>query len=100
MAEKHISLPKPFASGDAKEWFQRFEICCNANRWNNDTKAVKLPTLLEGEAIAVWLELTAEQQADYAVAKERIITALMICFIGTVSQTEDDTGRIFIRICA
>ena len=28
MAEqRHVSIPKPFASGDAGEWFKRFEIC-------------------------------------------------------------------------
>ena len=62
MAERHISVPKPFASGDVTEWFQRFDICCKANGWNSETKALKLPTLLEGEALAVWLELTEEQQ--------------------------------------
>ena len=45
MAEQcHISIPKPFASGDAVEWFKRFEICCNANTWDNEIKALKLPT--------------------------------------------------------
>ena len=32
----------------------------------------KLPTLLEGEAIAVWFELTAEEQGTYNTAKEKI----------------------------
>ena len=51
MAEKHISIPyKPFSSGDISEWFQRFEICCKAN---SSKKALKLPTLLEGEGLAV-----------------------------------------------
>jgi len=54
----HVSLPKTFDTGKASEWFQRFEICCRANGWDNDRKALKLPTLLEGEALAVWLELT------------------------------------------
>ena len=61
MASPHISLPKPFATGDAVEWFQRFEICSRANEWNDNKKALKLPTLLEGEALAVWVELTDEE---------------------------------------
>ena len=77
MAERHISLPKPFSSGDANEWFQRFEICSKANGWDNAKKALKLPTLLEGEALAVWLELSEEQQETYATAKKEISTALM-----------------------
>ena len=51
MMERHVSIPKPFSTGDITEWFQRFEICCKANGWNDETKAVKLPTLLEGEAL-------------------------------------------------
>ena len=77
MAERHISVPKPFASGDANEWFKRYEICCKANGWNEATKAHKLPTLLEGEALAVWLELSEEHQESYAAAKKEISTALM-----------------------
>ena len=60
----HISLPRPFALGDAVKWFQRYKICCRANAWDAEKKALKLSTLLEGEALAVWLELTADQQKD------------------------------------
>ena len=77
MASSHISLPKPFATGDAVEWFQRFEICSRANEWNDNKKALKLPTLLEGEALAVWVELTDEEQKDYAATKKKIIDAIM-----------------------
>ena len=36
----------------------------------------KLSTLLEGEALASWLEFSDEQQADYKVAKEQLITKM------------------------
>ena len=72
----HVSLPKTFDSGKVSEWFQRFEICCRANGWDNDKMALKLPTLLEGEALAVWLELTAEEQKDYSATKRKIIDAI------------------------
>ena len=62
---KHISVPRPFQSGDITEWLLRFDICSKANGWNAAKKALKLPTLLEGEALAAWTELTEEQQADY-----------------------------------
>ena len=70
---KHISLPAPFSDGDPVEWFRRFEICCRVNDWGNEMKTKKLPTLLEGEAISVWFELTSEEQASYSTAKEKII---------------------------
>ena len=62
----HVSLPKTFDTGNASEWFQRFEICGRANGWANDKMALELPTLLEGEALAVWLELSSDEQKDYA----------------------------------
>ena len=73
----HVSLTKPFSTGDATEWFQRYEICSRANSWDDDKKAIKLPTLLEGEALAVWLELNEAKQKDYAVAKKKIIETIM-----------------------
>ena len=73
----HISLPKPFSSGNAVEWFQHYEICSCANSWENDKKALKLPTLLEGKALAIWLELAEEEQKDYNGTKKRIIEGIM-----------------------
>ena len=70
---KHISLLRPFNEGNPTEWFQKYEICCVANDWSDELKSKKLPTLLEGEALAVWLELTTEQQGSYQTAKSKII---------------------------
>ena len=44
-------------------------VCCR-DGWNNERKAVKLPTLLEVKAIAVWLELTEEEQGEYKTVKQ------------------------------
>jgi len=66
MAESQVSLPKPFASGDVKEWLQGFAICARANGWDTAKQAKKLPTLLEGEALAIWAKLTTEEQDDIA----------------------------------
>lgn len=76
-APSHYSVPKPFSSGDAVEWLQRFELCSAANGWKEETMAVKLPTLLEGEALAVWLDLNEDEKTTYDTAKKRLIEALM-----------------------
>ena len=76
MTTKHISLPSIFSDGDPTEWFKRYEICCRANDWDDDLKVKKLPTLLEGEALVTWLELTTEQQLDYKVAKAKILEGM------------------------
>ena len=73
MASCHISVPKSSANGDASEWFKQFDICSKANEWRDKMKALKLLTLLEGEALATWLELSEEEQADYETAKERML---------------------------
>ena len=44
--------------------------------WNNSTKALKLPTLLEGEALAIWLELGERERSDYGTARSRILEAM------------------------
>ena len=68
-----ISVPKPFAEENPNERFQRFDICCTANGWDDEAKAKRSPTLLEGEALAVWLELSEAKQKSYKDAKANII---------------------------
>ena len=75
-SSKHISLPRPLAEGDPTDWFLKYEICCVLNDWGNDLKAKKLLTLLEGEPLAIWLELSEEQRANYETAKAKIIKAM------------------------
>ena len=77
MAEYHVSLPKPFASGDARDWFKRLDICCKANGWDAATEALKVPTLLEGETLAVWSDLEEEQQFNYDTVEEKISNTMM-----------------------
>ena len=55
----------------------RFEICSKVNEWNEATQALKLSTLLEGEALASWLELSKEEQGDYKSAKEKLMAKLI-----------------------
>ena len=90
MAKGHISLPKPFASGDVKEWF---DICCTANKWMDATKVAKFPTLMEGEAIAIWLELSEEQQHDYNVARKEITTTMIPTEFVCLDQFHSATRR-------
>ena len=74
----HFSVPKPFSTGNAVEWFQRFELCSKANGWTEEIKTAKLPTLLEGEALATWLELVhKEEQKEYEKVKEKMVEILM-----------------------
>ena len=69
-SNKQISLLRPFAEGDPKEWY---DICCMTNEREDTVKAKKLPTLLEGEVLAIWLELTTEEKATYGTSKSKII---------------------------
>ena len=41
-----------------------------------------MPTLLEGEPLAIWLELSEEQQESYVTAKSKIIKGMVpVCFV-------------------
>ena len=72
MAERHIVLPCTFKDGDIDEWLQKFEICANANGWDETTQARKLPTLLDGEALMTFLEMPEDDKKDFT----KIFTAL------------------------
>ena len=75
VSSKHSSLPSTFSSGKITEWFTCFEICIKANERNEATQALKLPTLLEGEALASWLSYqkrnkeTTNQQRKLTIGK-------------------------------
>ena len=72
-----LASQKHFSSLDADEWFSHFEICSTANDWNAATQAMKLPTLLKGEALAIWLKLSNGDKADYDKAKKAIKSKLL-----------------------
>ena len=76
MVERHVSISRAFSSGDVCEWLQGFEICSRANKWDNVAQALKLPTFLEGEVLAVWIELTEVEQPDYNTFKEKLTSKL------------------------
>ena len=46
----------------------------------------KLHTLLEGEALAAWLELDAEERKEYEKVKEKIVGILMPTGFVTLDQ--------------
>ena len=87
MVEKHVSLPKAFSGGDWNEWLLRFDICAEANGWKNDVRVVKLPTLLEGEALAVFTEIGENERKDY----HKVTDALKGAFHPTESQFSPGT---------
>ena len=76
MAVTHVSIFKSFSGGDVREWFQKLEICSDANGWDGAKKVKKLPTLLEGEALVAWMELTEDEKKDFGVVKPKLIKKL------------------------
>ena len=44
-------------------------MLCHYNDWDDGTKAKKLPTLLEGKALVIWLELTTEKKGSRTTSK-------------------------------
>ena len=45
--------------------------------WDNNKIMLKLLALLEGEALAIRLELTQDEQKNYKMAKKKIIDTIM-----------------------
>ena len=69
--DKHTAIPKPFQNGDLKEWIAKFEVCATSKGWDDPAKTKKIPTLLEGEALVVYLEME-EDDKDYSKVKEAL----------------------------
>uniref|UniRef100_A0A5S6R1E0 CCHC-type domain-containing protein n=1 Tax=Trichuris muris TaxID=70415 RepID=A0A5S6R1E0_TRIMR len=69
-------LPPTFRDGDFQLWIKRFEICADANCWNSQTRALRLPTLLDGEAFMVYNSLEAETRGSYTELKRALCSAL------------------------
>ena len=74
--QRHISLPNCFSQGNFADWLECFEICAAANAWQEDTMVLKLPTLLEGEALVEWLGIPVKTRADYIATKQALKNAL------------------------
>ena len=73
MADRFVSIPRVFDSGDFEEWLERYEICAAVNEWKE--KALRLPTLLEKEALAVYLELDEETRKEYQALKGTLMNS-------------------------
>ena len=70
--EWHISVPTLFAGlglgltpNPIFYRFQQFKNCSTVNRCDGATKALKLPTLLEGETLTIWMDLSAEDKDNW-----------------------------------
>jgi len=65
-------LPKIFVSGNVLQWL-RFVV--------RPTTGMMVPRLLNYlycEDLAIWLELSKEQQSDYKLAKEKVTEKLAL----------------------
>ena len=52
-------------------------------------KVVKLPTLLEGEAFAAWLDLSLEERKEYKTMKEKLIARMAPSNFVTMEEFRD-----------
>ena len=77
MAATHVSILKPFSGRDVTECFLKFKLCTDANSWDSEKKVKKFPTLLEGEVLVAWTELTEDEKKDFDAAKARLIKKLL-----------------------
>ena len=71
-----VAPPEPLHGDDAKSWFKRFEVCAAANEWDDSRKLLTLPTLLKGQAWAVFDALSDEEKDTYTQLKEALLRTL------------------------
>ena len=98
-----IRLSLFFSVTDVREWSEH-EWCRNwtllqGKHLTEEVKALMLPTLLEGEAIAVWLELSEDEQADYTVVKDKQVSSPRFCLSWRLSAAKTTPGWTTVRVC-
>ena len=59
--------------------------------WDSEKKVKKLPTLLEGNDLLAWIELTEDEKKDFDVAKARLIKKLSPLEFVTLEQFQKHT---------
>ncbi|KFD63101.1 hypothetical protein M514_24688 [Trichuris suis] len=72
----NVSLPRQFGNGDFIEWASRFELCSRSNGWNDTVMAMKLPTLLEGDAYTIYQSLPGDVLSSYQALKQAMVARL------------------------
>ena len=76
MAADRRGSVKPFATGDASEWFTRFKTCSKANGWDIVKMARKEAPFTAGRTLAIMVNFLEEEQAYYKVVKEKPVENL------------------------
>ena len=61
---------------DVVDWFKHFEMVSSSARWDDETKALKLPLYLKGEAAHQWRAL-AKHKNDYQYVKRKLLKKLV-----------------------
>ncbi|KFD49261.1 hypothetical protein M513_09813 [Trichuris suis] len=90
-----VSLPRPFENGSFTEWLLKFDLCANANGWDDAVKRLKLPTLLEGEAFLVYRSVSPDNCKSYRELVEALKSALRP--VGTMRIAYSEFERMTLR---
>ena len=69
----------------------KVRYCSDANEWDDDKK--ELPTLLEGEAFAAFLDLSLEERKEYKTMKEKLIARMAPSNFVTMEEFRDRPGE-------
>ena len=75
MTEGKVCVSEPFSNGEIAQWIRRFEICSDANKWDDATKLVRPPTLLQRQALSVFerLDLSEDDRKSNSAVKAALL---------------------------
>ena len=102
---QHVSVPRTYSTGNFREWLTRFKICALSNGWDDSILHRKIASFLEGEALAVYLELSDTQKEKFS----EITSALeknfhpdsqqfdMLSAFNSRVMLPDETPRVFLH---
>lgn len=102
---QNVSVPRTYSTGNFREWLTRFKICALSNGWDDSILHKKIAPFLEGEALAVYLELSDAQRENFS----EITSALeknfhpdsqqfdMLSAFNSRVMLPDETPRVFLH---
>ena len=71
-----LALAEPLHDEDARSWFKRYKVCVATNGWNDQKELLRLPTLLKGQAWAIYDSLGDDEKDTYQHLKEALLARL------------------------
>ena len=68
--------PENYSDGSLDEWINHFELCADANKWDDKQRCQQLAVALRGRAQRIFFTLTDQEKADFGTLQAALRSQL------------------------